>query len=179
MAGASLSEIVNALFDADEGPSIPALQPARLTEEYEDLRSRALAYAEKHGEAPIVFFANMGPVKQYKIRADFVAEFMGPSGFTLLNDASFEDPEAAAQAAVDAGAAITVICSTDDTYPDLVPPLARKAKSLNPDMQIIVAGYPEEHVDSLKKAGVDEFLHMKSNNLELLQTLQSRTGVRS
>lgn len=42
---------------------------------------------------------------------------------------------------------------------------------------VILAGYPKEHVETFKEAGIDEFLHIRSNALELLGKLQKHLGV--
>jgi methylmalonyl-CoA mutase len=42
---------------------------------------------------------------------------------------------------------------------------------------VVLAGYPSDHVDMLHAAGVDEFLHVRSNALELLTKLLSNAGV--
>ena len=83
----------------------------------------------------------------------------------------------AAQATLASGAKAVVICSTDATYPEIVPELARQLKAADPGMMIILAGFPKEHVDAFKEAGVDEFLHVRVNALELLTKLQKHLEV--
>ena len=119
----------------------------------------------------------MGPVKQHKIRSDFSVEFLKPSGFEIIAEGSHDDAERAAAAAVASGAAATVICSTDDTYPELVPAFAKAVKAANPKVQVIMAGLMPDHVEAFKAAGVDEFIHLRANNLQLLSDLQALTGV--
>jgi len=70
-----------------------------------------------------------------------------------------------------------VICSTDDTYPELVPAFAKAVKAANPKVQVIMAGLMPDHVEAFKAAGVDEFIHLRANNLQLLSDLQALTGV--
>ena len=70
-----------------------------------------------------------------------------------------------------------VICSTDLTYPELVPPLAQKLKQANPGLIVLLAGYPTDHVEAFKAAGVDDFIHMNANCQSLLSTLQNKMGV--
>ena len=115
--------------------------------------------------------ANMGPVRQHKVRCDFASEFLTPAGFVVAADQSFETPEAAAAAAVDSGASVTVICSTDDTYPDLVPAFAKAVKAAKPELKVVMAGFMPDYTDAFKEAGVDAFIHMKANNLQMLQSL--------
>ena len=70
-----------------------------------------------------------------------------------------------------------VICSTDATYPELVPPLVQKLKQAKPDLTVMVAGHPSEHLEAFKAAGVDDFIHLAANCQALLSTLQKKMGV--
>lgn len=70
-----------------------------------------------------------------------------------------------------------VICSTDATYPELVPPLVQKLKQANPGLTVLLAGYPTDQIDAFKAAGVDDFIHLNANCQALLSTLQQNMGV--
>jgi methylmalonyl-CoA mutase len=41
-----------------------------------------------------------------------------------------------------------------------------------------VAGYPADHIDNFKAAGVDEFIHVKANAYEINYNLQKQIGIR-
>ena len=41
-----------------------------------------------------------------------------------------------------------------------------------PNKTLILAGYPTEIIDQLKEAGVDNFVHVKSNAVEMLSNFQ-------
>ena len=77
---------------------------------------------------------------------------------------------------------------TDKTYPDLVPDLVKGLKSakgdtmelsggVEQDIVVLVAGYPADHVEAFKAAGVDDFIHIRANCYELLTKLQNQMGV--
>ena len=173
--GASLPEIMESL--ADETVSVDPVKLSRLTDGYEKLRDAIDAYVEANGSRPVAFMAQMGPVKQHKIRSDFSQEFIKPTGFELDASKTFDDPEAAAKAVVDSKAAVTVLCSTDDTYPELVPAFAKAVKAVAPNTVVLLAGFLPDHTEAFKEAGVDEFIHLRANNLELLKTIHRMTGV--
>ena len=59
------------------------------------------------------------------------------------------------------------ICSTDETYPELVPPLVAAIKAAAPDTVIILAGRPAEQVEALRAAGVDEFIYFGADALAI------------
>ena len=83
----------------------------------------------------------------------------------------------AVAAAVASGAPVVVICSTDDTYPELVPALTQKLKAANPCQIVVVAGFPKDHIDAFKAAGVDEFIHIRANCYEVLRGIATKLGV--
>ena len=124
-----------------------------------------------------MFLANMGPPRQHKARADFAASFFQVGGFDVIENRGFPSVEAAAEAAGQSGAPIIVICSTDETYPEIVPPLAGKIKAGRPDVILAVAGFPKEHVEAFKGAGVDEFIHTRTNCYETLRGIAEKLGL--
>jgi methylmalonyl-CoA mutase len=119
----------------------------------------------------------MGPLTQHKARADNATAFLGVGGFETIYPAGFNTPDEAAAAALQSGAATVVICSTDATYPEIVPPLAQKLKQANAGLTVLLAGYPADHVEAFKAAGVDDFIHLNANCLGLLTMLQKKMGV--
>lgn len=150
---------------------------SRLAEPFEAIRAASEEVKNKTGNAPKIFFANMGPLKQHKGRADFSADFFGTGGFEIINNAGFNSNEEAAKAALESDSKIIVICSTDDTYPEIVPELAKTIKSANPNKFIVLAGYPTDYIEQFKEAGVDEFIHIKANLFGILTTVQKQLGI--
>jgi len=124
-----------------------------------------------------VFLANMGPIPQHKARADFSRGFLEVGAFDVIGNNGFETADQAVAAALDSGAPAVVICSTDKAYPDLVPPIAKGIKDAKPEALVLVAGYPKDHIDAFKQAGVDDFIHVRANCYELLDNLQNHIGV--
>jgi methylmalonyl-CoA mutase len=78
-------------------------------------------------------------------------------------------------AAKQAGAGIVVLCSSDDEYPDMAEDLASLCGE---EMIPVIAGYPKEHMETLKKAGINQFIHIRSNVLEELQNYQEMLGIK-
>ncbi|GAB4330133.1 MAG: methylmalonyl-CoA mutase family protein [Calditrichia bacterium] len=178
LSGATLGEISKTIYGSDpDSLTVDPLPRGRAAEMFEQLRKAMLDYKNTHGETPRVFLANMGPVSQHRIRADFSAGFFRVGGFEIVDNRGFATPEEAAEAAAASGAPIAVICSTDDTYPELVPAFTRKLKSINPEILVILAGYPKDQVEAHKQAGVDDFIHIRANVYELLAGLMKKLGV--
>lgn len=178
-AGTTIGSMWTALNGSDTGISgVTAIVPHRQTEQFEALRKRTEDYKARTGSNVKVFLANMGPIPQHKPRADFSAGFMQVARFDVLSNNGFPTVEEAAKAALDSGADVTVICSTDATYPELVPPLARALKAGNPKMRVFLAGAPApESKDAYVSAGVDDFIHVKANCLTILTEIQKIKGM--
>ncbi|MEI8339939.1 MAG: methylmalonyl-CoA mutase family protein [Verrucomicrobiota bacterium] len=175
LSGATLGEITRTLRSGDaKSPSIKALKPFRLAEQFEKLRKNADDYLAKTGARSQVFLANFGPIKQHKARADFASTFVQVGGFDVINPKGFASPDEAAKAAVESGAPVVVICSTDDTYPEIVPAFTKAVKAAKPEILVLLAGYPTEQIESFKQAGVDDFIHVRANCHDLLANLQAK-----
>lgn len=154
----------------------------RAAEKYEALRAAAKAYAISHGgKAPQVFLAKIGPVVQHKARADFTTGFFAAGGFKPMGKDSFPGAAEAAKAAIESGAPVAVLCSTDDTYPELVPAFAGAVKAVKPEVVVIVAGLPADEAlaKAWKAAGVDEFIHLRANNRVMLESFLKKIGALS
>jgi len=80
-------------------------------------------------------------------------------------------------AALGAKAEVVIICSSDDEYADIVPPITSGLKRVNPDIKVVVAGFPKEIIEDMKAAGVDEFIHVRSNVLETLRKFHALLGI--
>jgi methylmalonyl-CoA mutase len=175
--GENASRLARAAYP-ESGRFSPAtkVETRRAAEGFEALRAAADAYLARTGTRPKVFLAKMGPVKQHKPRADFAAGFFAVGGFEAMAKQSFDTPENAALAAVQSGAPIAVLCSTDETYPELAPAFAKAAKAVNPALILVLAGYPSELVASLRSAGFDEFIHVRSDVRSTLENFLNRIG---
>jgi methylmalonyl-CoA mutase len=72
-----------------------------------------------------------------------------------------------------------VLCSTDETYPELAPVFARQVKAARPSLSVILAGHPGEREAEFRAAGFDDFIHIRSNVRTTLSQLQRLAGVLS
>jgi methylmalonyl-CoA mutase len=163
-------------------PAITPLEPRRAADMFEALRAAVDKHKEKTGSAPRVFLATMGPLSRHKARADFSQSFFEVGGFEVIypnhpGGQGFSDAETAAGAAARSGAAAAVICSSDDAYPQWVPPLARALKKQNPRLAVVLAGFPKDHAESYKQAGVDEFIYLGADVFQVLSGILKQLGV--
>ncbi|MDR2549791.1 MAG: acyl-CoA mutase large subunit family protein [Desulfobulbus sp.] len=175
--GATLGQLSAALRSGGEAVRVQPLNLHRGSEPFERIRRLTEAHIARTGATPKLFLANMGPIPQHKARADFATAFFNVGAFETIGNNGFATVDEAAKATLDSGAKAVVICSTDATYPEIVPSLVQRIKADNPGMMVILAGFPKEHIDAFKAAGVDEFLHVRVNALELLTKLQQHLEV--
>ncbi len=177
LAGATLGEISHAArAKTDESISIEKLNVHMDAELFLDLRNHALDIEKKTGSRPKVFLANMGPLKQFKARADFSRSFFEVGGFEVIYPRGFESPDDAVNAALESGAETLVICSTDETYPELVKTVTRGIKKKRPRIKVILAGYPKDQIESHKEAGVDNFIFLGADAYAILSDLLINAG---
>ena len=163
----------------DSGPTVVALHPFRGAEGFEAVRRAGDDFLTRTGKRARVFLAKIGPPKQHKARADFASAFFAVGGFEIDGKKSFSTAEEAADAAVASGAAVAVLCSTDETYPELAPVFARRIKTAKPSLSVILAGHPGEREAEFRAAGFDDFIHIRSNVRTTLSQLQRLAGVLS
>ncbi len=177
LEGATLGDLWSVLTNGGN-PSLP-VQPLRIhrvSERFEALRRNAETIATEKGSRPRIFMATVGTLASFKPRADFSTALFEVGGFEVLGNEPLENAESAAAAAVASPANIIVICSTDQNYPEVIPPLARAIKDARPETMVLVAGKPPAEMEqTYRDAGVDEFFFMGIDCRQLLSTLQQRS----
>ena len=177
-AGASISALRGAVCKCASSTEVKPLDIHRAVEHFEALRIASAEYKKAHGYGPKVFLATMGPLVQHKIRADFIRGFFEVGGFDVIYPNGFQSGEDAAKAFAESGARYAVVCSTDDTYPALVPEVTKAIKAVKSDATVFMAGIPAPEAEpSYKEAGYDGSINIKSNNYETLKTMLSELGV--
>ena len=179
LSGATVGEVTQAIRSSQQEKTVVTpLVNRRADDQYRKLRKCTEAYQEKTGENLEIFLVNMGPIPQHKARADFVSGFLEVGAFKILRNNGFPTVEEAIQATIQSGASVAVICSTDATYPELVPALAKGIKEIKPDITLFLAGFPPADLQVVyKEAGVDDFIHVRANCYEMLTKLQKEGGM--
>ena len=177
-AGATIAEIRQALGKG-ESETVTAISAHRRSEKFEALRKATEDFKAAHnGDNVKIFLANMGPIPQHKVRADFTTGFLQVGGFQILGNEGFKTVEDCAAAAKESGADAVVICSTDATYPEIVPALAPKLHEVLPNATVYLAGAaPEELAETYKNAGIDDYINIRSNCYKTLAALQQKKGI--
>jgi methylmalonyl-CoA mutase len=158
-------------------PQYKTIEISRGTDEFEDLRLATEIWENEGNKRPAVFMLTYGNPAMRKARAAFSSSFFGVAGYRILDNAGFNTTDEGIRAAIDSGSEIVVLCSSDEEYAESAADITRSIKASKPDVIIVVAGYPKEITESLKLAGVDEFIHVKSNLLTTLYGFQQKLEV--
>ena len=145
----------------------------RGAQSYERLRLRTERHAAMAGRLPRVLLAEFGDVKMRAARSNFAANLFACAGFEIVTQ-RFQDADEIA--ATEAG--LIVLCSSDHEYLELATKLAPRLKALGRTTPVIVAGNPES-AESLRVAGVADFIHVRSNPVEVLTNWQQQLGIKA
>jgi len=146
-------------------PEFKVLHIHRGSEAFEKLRLKT----EEAFNTPKVFLYSAGNLTMRKARAMFSSNFFACAGFDIVDDAELETEEEKFAEIKKQKPDIIVACSSDKEYVDLVPKLKEKLKH---GEKIVVAGYPKDLIEQFKEIGVTDFIHAKSNILEVLTNFQ-------
>ncbi|MBD3258641.1 methylmalonyl-CoA mutase [candidate division GN15 bacterium] len=176
--GATVGEIVRALpTRKSKGTRVTPVPYRRAAEGYEALRSAVESF-RKDGGAARVFVATIGKRASFMPRLDFATTFFRVGGFAVERAAGDQPANAAATAAVESKAPVVVICGVDDSYPEGAPVIAEAVKKARPDSMVVLAGLPADDLKrSLEQAGVDLFIHQRSDTLAVLNDIAKKLGV--
>lgn len=146
------------------------LIPYRASQAFEELRAKT----DRSEKRPKVFMLTYGNLAMRKARANFACNFFACAGFEVIDNLGFKTIDDGINAALAQKADITVLCSSDAEYETIAPEVFEKLK----DKSIVVlAGYPKDLVEKLKKTGMKHFIHIKSNVLETLQQFQKELNI--
>ena len=153
-----------------ENEGVTKLDFARGASEFETLRLAT----EKAEKAPKAFMLTIGNLAMRLARSQFSCNFFACAGYKTIDNLGFDTVEAGVEAAIEAGADIVVLCSSDDEYAEFAP---AAFKALNGRALFVVAGAPA-CMEDLKAQGIDQFINVKSNVLETLQAFSTKLGIK-
>ena len=145
------------------------LNNTRLAADFENLRLATEGAAKQ----PIAFMLTIGSLVWRQARAQFSCNFLASAGYKVIDNLGFPTVEEGIEAAMKANADIVVLCSSDEEYAEYAIPAF---KALNNRAMFVVAGAPE-CMEDLKKEGIENFIHVKVNQLETLKEFNAKLGI--
>lgn len=146
------------------------LETSRLAADFEALRLQT----EKAAKQPVAFMLTIGNLAMRQARAQFSCNFLACAGYKVVDNLGFGSVEEGVEAAVKAGADIVVLCSSDDEYAEYAIPAF---KALDGRAMFVVAGAPA-CMDDLKAAGIENFIHVRVNQLQTLKEYNAKLGIK-
>lgn len=152
--------------DTNSCESPAGLPTKRAASDFEQLRLDTEAASNR----PKVFMLTIGNLAMRLARAQFSSNFFGCAGYEIIDNLGFDTVEQGVDAALEKGADIVVLCSSDDEYADFAP---AAFKYLDGRAQFVVAGAPA-CMDDLKALGINDFIHVRCNVLDTLRDFNSR-----
>lgn len=149
-----------------DGDNAKALNMSRQASDFEKLRLAT----EKASNRPKVFMLTIGNLAMRLARAQFSSNFFGCAGYEIIDNIGFNTVEEGVNAAMEKGADIVVLCSSDDEYAAFAP----EANTLiDGRAEFVVAGAPA-CMEELQAKGITNFIHVRSNVLETLQAFNAK-----
>nr|QJR97965.1 methylmalonyl-CoA mutase small subunit [uncultured Prevotella sp.] len=153
-----------------EETAYKAIDTSRLAADFETLRIAT----ENADKQPVAFMLTIGNLVWRQARAQFSCNFLAAAGYKVMDNLGFSSVEEGVDAALAAGADIVVLCSSDDEYAEFAVPAY---KYLDGRAMFVVAGAPA-CADELKAAGIENFIHVKVNQLETLKMYNEKLGIK-
>jgi len=129
---------------------------------------------DKADKRPVVFILPIGNQVMRKARSNFSSNFFGCAGYHVISNNGFDTIEEAVSPVLKAEPDIIVICSSDEEYLGFAPDIINRFKDLS---IIVVAGNPSSAED-LRAIGLTDFIHVKSDVTETLQSFNNRLGIK-
>ena len=147
------------------------LPPKRLSEPFEALRDTSDRMLAANGHRPAIFLANLGPVAAFTARSQFAKNFFEAGGIETRASDGDADLAALVAAFKQSGASVACLCSSDEVYGEQAGATAVALKAAGAS-RLLLAGRPAALQDQLKQAGIDDFIAVGVNLLQILRHLQ-------
>lgn len=149
--------------EENNGEGLPV---ARAASDFEALRLATEAASNR----PKVFMLTIGNLAMRLARAQFSTNFFGCAGYEIIDNLGFDTVQQGVDAALEKGADVVVLCSSDDEYAELAP---EAFKYLDGRAEFVVAGAPA-CMEDLKAIGIKDFVHVRCNVLDVLRDFNAR-----
>ena len=165
---------------AGAGAAVPRpIAPRARAAGFEALRAASDRFFAANGRRPQVLLVKLGPLAEHTARVTYTKNFFEAGGIEAIDGDPVTGPEAAA-AAVRAHPSVQLaaICGTDTRYADEASAVAGALKNAGV-RAVYLAGRPQDLESSYREGGVDEFIHLGVDVLDVLQRAMGALTERS
>ena len=150
------------------------LLPRRAGLEMEQIRANTEKFVKEKGFRPVVEIASFGNLTMRKARAAFAYDFMGVAAYALKDEKSYATPQEGAEKTASSKSDIVVICSSDPDYQEGAMEFVHNFRRINSSKILLLAGFPENIQEQLIAAGLDGFIHVRSDIYGTLLEIQTK-----
>jgi methylmalonyl-CoA mutase len=133
---------------------------------------RTEQFTHRTGNQLRILLAEIGDAKMRSARAQFAADFLACAGFAPGKQ-QFEHAEQIAGCDAD----LIVLCSSDAEYLTIAGDLLSILRDRGSHAKVVIAGNPDT-AEQLRNLGVADFIHLRSNAVEVLAGLQQLIGIK-
>ena len=169
-----METVASQLLSSGELNNPKLLTPRRASLEIEAVRKTTEKLVEETGKRPIVELTSYGNLTMRKARAAFSYDFLGVSGFEIWQEKSFESALKAAEGSANSEADVVVICSSDPDYEESALAFVKAFRAQNTSKILLLAGNPVGITDQLNQAGLDGYIHIKSDVIQTISNIQEK-----
>ncbi|MTI42595.1 heterodimeric methylmalonyl-CoA mutase small subunit [Roseibium hamelinense] len=174
--GVAAADVVDVPSPGTVALTVPQLDLHRDAEGFEVLRDAADATALSSGHRPAVFLACLGRLAEFTARATWTANVFAAGGLEAKGGEALDALEQVVQAFKASGTQIACLVSSDTVYDEQGADAARALKAAGA-ATLYLAGRPGALEDSLRQAGVDEFVYAGADILDMLQRAHAHLGL--
>ena len=140
--------------------------------DFEELRKNIERSGDKK---PVAILFPYGDVVMRTARTIFATNFFGVGGFEIKDLTGIKTIDEGIKICNEEKPALIICCSSDKEYPTFI---SQINENIHTNTMLVVAGYPEDSIEALKKQGVKYFVHIRSNILktltDILNSLQTK-----
>jgi len=152
------------------------LKPYRGVQAFEAIRMAVENHVQEGNKQPVVYLFTWGNLAMRKARATFSANFFGCAGYNIIEGATVENLNQGIEKALAAYPDIVAFCSSDEEYSSMIPAV-EEIRAKQPSIQLVVAGNPQDVMEQLNNAGVQHYIHLRTNTLEALRRFNDVLGI--
>ncbi|ALJ05077.1 hypothetical protein APS56_08035 [Pseudalgibacter alginicilyticus] len=169
-----METVASEILSADVFENSKVLIPRRASLEIEAVRKVTEQLVEKTNKRPVVALSSFGNLTMRKARAAFSYDFIGVSGFNVLEEKSYDNADIAAKESANLDADVVIMCSSDPDYDESALDFVKTFRNINQDKVLLLAGNPEHLMDALKQAGLDGCINLRSDVIVTLSNIHKK-----
>ena len=154
------------------------LTPRRASLEIEALRKVTERFVERTNIRPVVSLTSFGHLAMRKARAAFAYDFIGISGFKVLDEKAYDTAVIAAEESANLEVQVVIICSSDKDYDKDALAFVKAFRAISTDKVLLIAGAPStELMSELTEAGLNGCINMRSDVIETISAVQKNINI--